>query len=343
LFLAITSSHFSLALAEILIHSFFRACGMVKVAAFRSHTSRGARTARARNVSAPEISNTMTKPVPKDKFKPVLCKQGFMVHGGLLKKPECVELIDREDGSFIKVNKRDNWICQLAAGKSSGGNPLKRTTIIEVLLSGIDSLVGGRWSQKSSGVETLPSTIGKGVVVDIGYDDIDVDLKSSTMGRKTKTGRQTKAGVHRANKHCECVSVYLSSAFGRDDDLPVRVLSCMPSGRSTKGSLAIHTEDLPWVLGQLRAEVLSGGVDYQPDESLMRRPYFSHRDRSWVVRAKPQSGVTQRKTFTVPLFGVDDNGIKMPFTKAAQSEVKHTMYEEAVRWKDQVESGELLV
>ena len=139
------------------------------------------------------------------------------------------------------------------------------------------------------------------------------------------------------------MSVYLSSAFGRDDGLPVRVLSCMPSGRSTKGSLAIHTEDLPWMLGQLRAEVLSGGVDYQPDESLMRRPYFAHRDRSWVVRARPQSGVIQRKTFTVPLFGVDDNGIKMPFTKAAQSEVKHTIYEEAVRWKQQVESGELLV
>ena len=59
---------------------------MVKVAVFRSHSSRGARTARARNVSAPEISNTMTKPVPKDKFKPVLCEKGFMVHGGLLNK-----------------------------------------------------------------------------------------------------------------------------------------------------------------------------------------------------------------------------------------------------------------
>ncbi len=95
LFLAITSSHFSFALAEILIHSLFRACGMVKLAAIRSHTSRGARTARARNVSAPEISNTMAKPVPKDKFKPVLCKQGYMVQGGLKNRSALSSLTGR--------------------------------------------------------------------------------------------------------------------------------------------------------------------------------------------------------------------------------------------------------
>ena len=48
-------------------------------------------------------------------------------------------------------------------------------------------------------------------------------------------------------------------------------------------------------------------------------------------------------TSGIQLDVVLEDGIKMPFTKAAQSEVKHTMYEEAVRWKQQVESGELLV
>jgi len=133
--------------------------------------------------------------------------------------------------------------------------------------------------------------------------------------------------------------VDLGSQFGREHGDPVRVLSCLPTGRATKGTVLIHVDELPWLLCQLRAEVAAGGVDYQPEESLLRRPYFSHRDRSWVVRAKTPAGDCKRKNFAVTAFSNDCEGVKSPLSKKAAADKMHAKYEDALHWQQQVENG----
>jgi hypothetical protein len=313
----------------------------------RSTSSGGRRKACASNVALPAASSAMTKPVKTDKWKPIACQPGFVVHGGLLKKPAAVDMVEKGGESYIKVNKRDNWVCQVVAGKSCGGHPLQRTSVIEALLSGVESLNGGRpefgyhGEQQDSGVGGSPLPGGRDVpqeIVDMGYGDvIDCSLMPAV---KCGSRKQAVPGQMRCRRQAVPCDVDLGLPFGREHGDPVRVLSCMPNGRATKGTVLIHVDDVPWLLAQLSGEVASGGVDYHPEESLMRRPYFSHRDRCWVVRAKTPAGVCKRKSFAVPAYSEDAGGVLLPLSKQARADVMHGKYGDALSWQQKIEQGD---
>ena len=48
-------------------------------------------------------------------FRPVKCGRGFVVSGGMLRKAICVDTVDFDGESYVKLGRCESWLCHAAA------------------------------------------------------------------------------------------------------------------------------------------------------------------------------------------------------------------------------------
>lgn len=272
-------------------------------------------------------------------WKAIACAEQLVVSGGLLKRPQVVDTMAIADDQFVKLNKRDSWLCQMVTGKCQSSAPLARTRMIELLSEAIEQhlpAAAARPQQPSHsrGVEGL------------GLDD-DEEEPPVVVERVSKRGRRQRGP--------SIIQVEKPTAFGPDRSSSrrsagpshsrgtVTVLSCAPTGRTGKKSLWIHRSDLEWALCYLAEEAAEGGVDYEPEECSLARPYYSVKKRSWVCRARAPDKTMFRKCITVPhTRQAPHSNQQVPLSRAEFADERRAKLEEILAWKKDVEDGMLV-
>ena len=101
------------------------------------------RRSRSRGAAMRQQAQRLTKPAIKkpaknkghatSQLKPVLVESALVLKGGHLRKAMSLESVVFEGESFVKLTKREAWLCQVAAGKARGLDPLSRTTLMDDL------------------------------------------------------------------------------------------------------------------------------------------------------------------------------------------------------------------
>ena len=238
------------------------------------------------------------KPAAGKGFRPVSCGRGFVVSGGMLRKAICVDTVDFDGQSYVKLARGESWLCHAASGKARGLNPLQRTSLISVLLRG--STVPSEASTDSpSPSKHSPSSSGDGMS-GLGLDD---DISGSGLDDEKpllQQGSVEKPLLQQGSRTStprlpEVIRVPIPSHLrGADRGVQgpeaVRLLSRLPKGALGKQTVLLHVDFVPWAVRCLHDEVKSGGVMFQPEETTLTKPYFSLKDRRWMARGKAPNG-----------------------------------------------------
>lgn len=245
-------------------------------------------------------------------WKPSAIVNGVGVSGGCLRKPMFVPVELFQGKQFVKLCKRENWLCHAVSGKAHQLKPLLRTTLIEHL------------SMKVAGLETeAVHRTCEDKMSDLGLDGEAVGVAAS---KNSKKKAPVKKGI---------VEVSVSPRLRGDG---IHVVECL-AGHLRKGAgVMVNVESVPWAIARLAEEMQSGGIDFQPDETLLSEPFFANRDRAWVARARAPDGEVLRKTLAVPLFTADGPK-KRPLSPEEFDEAKRARLEEIRSWQSQVSAG----
>ena len=259
------------------------------------------------------------------KFAPVTLVDGVGVLGGFLKKPAFV-LCERVGGeAFLKINKREAWLCHAAAGKAAGCAPLARCTLFDDMATLVQQVAAVVPLQAPP-----PIPDRSDAMAGFGLDD---DLpppparqpKNSTGAAKAKLGPRV-------------VEVILPPRLrGSGDQQSVRCLD--GKFRSGTNGFFIHVDAVGWVIETLGRQVVGGGVEFVPPETKLAQPFFASRDHSWVARARHPSGERVRKTLSVPLSIVTAQGAKRNLTAVEYKELKKAKLQEIREWQANVQKN----
>ena len=276
----------------------------------------------------------------KASFQPVSCQLAFVVKGGFGSgKPHAVDTVEFSGDHFVKMHKLESWVCHTVAGKAKGLNPLRRTRALDNIADKIAEAVEEKTSTAHE--PAVPNDVHD-CMADLGLDAPSAFAPARQM--KTKTDKpMLQQGRSRAKKstgkpkaapvECKVLSVLMG------DNKVLRVLTRPPHGRRHRSHAWVHAADVPWVLELLHRQWVTGGVDFSPEPSRQRKPYFQIRDRSWQVRARLPSGEYKRKSFVVPWSRISPDG-KRSFLSVAQfARDKEAMFHKAVAWQEAMETG----
>lgn len=255
------------------------------------------------------------------KWKAVQLVDGVGVVGGFLKKPTWVAVVRHEGESFVKVGRRESWLCVAASGKSSGQNPLQRCATFEEL---------HRMVQEAASAEIAARSLGNEAPKD-GMAGFGLDEEAPAEA-------QLKKGKGSRKKSEDPVIVRLSLPPRLRGD-GVRDAVCLANKTRSGHCFFLHTNRIEWLIELLGHDVRQGGVQYSPPDSKLGEPFFATRDQSWVARAKTPDGEFIRKTLRVPVVAQDPMGQKRALSADEFQEFKRQKLEELKQWQDDVRNG----
>lgn len=255
------------------------------------------------------------------KFAPVTLVDGVGVLGGFLKKPAFV-LCERVGGeAFLKINKRESWLCHAAAGKAAGCAPLARRTLFDDMATLVQRAAAAVPLQAPP-----PSPDRSDAMAGFGLDD---DLPAARPPKNSMGAAKAKLGPR-------VVEVILPPRLrGSGDQQSVRCLD--GKVRSGTNGFYIHLDAVGWVIETLGRQVVGGGVEFVPPETKLAQPFFASRDHSWVARARHPNGERVRKALKVPLSIITGQGTKRNLSTAEYKELKHVKLQEIREWQANVQ------
>ena len=103
-------------------------------------------------------------------FQPVACKLGTVLHGGCLRQPVYLPIVQFQDESFANLHPREAWLCRVVTGKATGLDPLKRVATINKLREAIT---------KAMPSETAPTAPAGGISTGDGMNRLGLDFMDS--------------------------------------------------------------------------------------------------------------------------------------------------------------------
>ena len=255
-------------------------------------------------------------------FSEVKVATALAVTGRATRKTFVVDSVDFEDNRYIRLHKKETWLCHVVAGKGEHLNPLSRSSLLELgwrLVNASDDNEDPE--EEDDFLDTLnePSSSSP--------SPPSCKRRSSALdgpSAKRRTGR----GAVKKNTLDPGVKEAKVSA-----DLTVRILLNPPGkNKGAARSLWLDQRDLPLFLAFMQKEVVKGGVDYEPQDSALRLPFWVPRDFCWTARTKDADGSTIRKSFFVRRFGSIDG--KRVLQDAAQiASQKQEAYQRALEWQ----------
>jgi hypothetical protein len=189
-------------------------------------------------------------PAGVGRWKPVQSTKTLVVSGGYSKKPCTVESMDVGDDVFIKLDKNAEWLLKMVGGAKLAKGGMSKTTAIEMLRkqSGLDA---GSPARKNS----VPDADDPMHVID------DCVYEGDASGSKAK---KTYYQPKRTKDRIMVVSMPTRSVgrcAGKMTDVKL-----LPT---SKNSLWIHSDSLPWLVSYLADEYSRCGVavpQVTPDE-----------------------------------------------------------------------------
>lgn len=270
-------------------------------------------TARKPRVARPTKAKTKTAV----KSKPFACQESFVVSGGKLRQPMAVEFYRHDGVAYIKVSKKEAWLCFAAAGKARCTDPLARTTLIEDVAAAVSKAT---LDDEEMRVAPADAMAGLG---------LDEEVSPPVRGERGTSRKQPIAPV----------VAQLGGAAAGGVPHQVQCLNRNPNGGKVGKAAYIHCDHLPWVVKTLTEQVERGGVSYEPPDTTLRQPWWDLRERAWKCRAKGLDGKMIRKSVHIPNFVLTDRGCKRPMNDAEFKEHKRAKYEELIAWRDEIQSG----
>ena len=299
-----------------------------------------------------------TKPKAKPVFQPVKCENAFCFSGGWLRHPVCLTTHNFEKGMFVKVSRRESWLCVAITGKGRCKAPLARVSILEKLrlaaVSHEPIAQAGHEPVAQAGREPIADDLGLdtpfGAMHSLGIEDVGLDgacpddlgLDAPCPGQheplvvaQHKRGRARKVRTRgEKNQPVKAKRIVTTELVV---GVEVRVLST--SSSQPGGFVLIDVADLPNLVAAMRDDFKAGGESFQPPEHKSSQPYFAARDCAWAARARPPDGKLLRKSFGIPKF-VMKGGCKAHLNHDEFLEQKAKKLEEAIEWVAAVERGE---
>jgi len=226
-----------------------------------------------------------------------------------------VDYVRFTEKAFVKISKREAWLCHCVAGKARGLDPLARTKVLDELIKGCAN-GGGRDDAPADPMAAL------------GLDDDPVGEAALPM---------------RASKKSNVVVYDLSvkSPLVKGQFHIVRCLSRPPGKPLPRGTVYVMSDDLPWVIHALTHEVQAGGVEYEPEDTTLRQPYWMPKVSAWRVRAKLPDGTVLRRQISVPRIVAQDLGCKRSLSDSEFRRSKEAKLLERCAWRDDVEAGRI--
>jgi len=260
-----------------------------------------------------------------------------VVDGGCLPKPQHVAMHTFEGQHFVKVVKSEYWLCVAASGKHRDKKPLSRTDLIEKLCASV--------AAETSSESPSPSRSGG---VRNGMDGLGLDepVAAGTSPQTSKHRSRVSRASYSGQRACEAKRqqhIVTVAAPGNTSDELVKHVRCLafpPKGlKNQRDCIFLHIDDLPWLIESLAGQVARGGVDYDPEASQLRKPYWSNRDGAWICRAMSPNGELMRKSCSVPVFVTDRHGARRALSSAEYAQVRDDMLAEIQEWQKEVELG----
>lgn len=252
------------------------------------------------------------------KWAPAGLVDGVGVLGGFLKKLAFV-ICERVGGeAFLKVAKRESWVCHSAAGKAAGCNPLARCMLFDDMASLVQcAAAAAPLEGPPLSADQQDSMAGFGLDEDL---PAPAPPKNVTRAAKAKLGPQV-------------VEVLLPPRLrGSGNQLSVR---CLAGKLRAGAGFYIHTDALGWVIEILSRQVLGGGVEFVPPETKLSEPFFATRDACWVARARGPDGEPVRRSLRVPRVSTAE-GLKRTLSTAEYKELKRCKLGEIKEWQASV-------
>ena len=245
---------------------------------------------------------------------------GVGVVGGLLRKPMFVPVERIAGEPFVKLSKREGWLCHAVCGKAAGLNPLGRTTALDTLAAQVTKVAG-------EARDTAPAEQEFDAMAGLGLDD-DV-APVAPRKKKNKTG-DTKETLPPKVVELELPPRLRANGVER--------VKCAAHVRHSRNNLMLHLDHLDWAINLLAHEVESGGVDFELDAPALAEPFWACRDRAWVARARTPSGNLLRKSIAIPVFTPTAAG-KRTLTSEEFHGMKRLKLVEIKEWQVAVNQG----
>lgn len=259
-------------------------------------------------------------------FKPLAVEMKLALSGGCLREPRVLRLTEIDGSEYVEVGKSVDWVCQLIAGSSRSGSPLKCVKLIDDLRKQIGGVTGADARDDDDAADA---------------DDPMAALMAS--GSTRSKNRRTRSSATDSRKSSGC-------ARGSGTPTPVQVKlpsgeliwACNDVGGKPKchvdvqvGKLYVRVDGLSAFLTALRTDFDSMGVDEDGDddeeEHDASKPSlcFAHRDCAWVATYTDLEGVRKRRRFHVPKC---EAGSKKYLSEEAYAEERDRARERAENW-----------
>ena len=285
------------------------------------------------------------KPSPAPAVK---CFLGHVITGGMLqKKKMAIDTFEHDKHQFVKVAPRENWLCQIASGKSRGYAPLARTTLPGTLSELQAQAVGGASTPMPTPARAPAQPDIASPMTFLGLDALDGPgsvspvAPHSRSGRPTGRARASDAPAEKRPKPLDPKIVVLSlpEALQRGGKDSVRVLTRPRGGHCMKKGVYLHVEDVPWCVELVADQVKGGGVYYEPPATELQQPFYSIRDRAWVARSRNPAGERKRRYFTVPRYLQLPDGRKRPLGNEEFKQQQGELLLQAKQWQEDIAEG----
>ena len=310
-----------------------RACGAMGRSAVAGRVLRPGRTRKPPKVAA----GTGVR------LKPVQCGPAVCIRGGYMTKPCVLDTVEVDGRAFVKISKKEAWLCLSASGKGERTKPLSRTRLVDVLEKEVLSRSRG------------PNP-DNGALLDFDLDEIPVDATSTSKRSKTSSGRRqlsTRSGRGRRGPGralagriaAPVIEVSVGDPSSPSQQLVFHCLAGPPPGRSGSSPWLL-VDDVTKLVQALIGEVETGGVTFIPNASQTPKPFWSERDNCWICRAYLPNGAARRKSMSVSRFAdegdpsmMDEPVKRRPLSPSEWQSAKQRVLQEITQWQDRAHDG----
>ena len=269
------------------------------------------------------------KPSGPAQLKPVALQSALVLKGGHLRKPMTMDTFTFEGQAFVKLTKREAWLCQVAAGKARGLDPLSRTTLMDDLAASLRS--GSRADASAS----APAAAKADPMRALGLDEAVTD-EAMLTGLRYVGKKKPKAAKPQIVK----VAPPASASRVSGGPSQVSLLTRAPGGAALRQGVLLHVDHVPWAVEVLLLQVKEGGVTFVPPESRLREPWFALGESTWRCRAMAPNGDVLRKRIKVPLVLEEvASGSKRMLTRVEYQKLKKEKLGEILAWREHVQQG----
>jgi hypothetical protein len=206
------------------------------------------------------------------------------ISGGLLKKPEIVQTVG-PGSKFLSLNTKTPWLCKTVSKSHVCRAPLRRTTVLQHLISECQRLL----CQAAVGIDPMQ------------------ELQISSLAHEEERPRVRKRKNKTASAEVEqesAMSVKMPVVFigGASKEYTIRAI--LPKN-GKEGTVWVHVDDIQAVLEYLFKEVEMQGVAPLPEaesheEIAKVSVWWDSRDLAWCARGTDPSGGCRRLQKSVP-------------------------------------------